>query len=224
MSLKIPVTKRIIRNHFQYGFWKYLLLIVIALFGWNLIYTTTRYRPPENKKVEFIGQAVSMEGLSVQTLADTIHAEVMPEMEEVTASSVTYDDTYGDMQLIVWVSAGQGDVYLLSKDRYTSLSEQESLMDLTPYVASGALQTEGIDLTGGYGKNAETGASELLGIPADSLTGLSDYGLLTADGVLCVLVNNGNDDYSVAFLNYLLTHMRAETAGDTAVPSVTSAP
>ena len=38
-------------------------------------------------------------------------------MEEVTATIVTFDNAYGDMQLTVWVSAGQGDVYLLSKER-----------------------------------------------------------------------------------------------------------
>ncbi len=223
MSLKMPITKRIIRNHFHYGFWKYLLLAVIALFGWNLLYTTTRYRPPEDKKVEFIAEAASMNGLDVQTLADTIHAQVMPEMEEVTASSITYDDTYGDMQLIVWVSAGQGDVYLLSKDRFTSLTQEEALLDLSPYLADGTLQTDGIDLSRGYAKNADTGARELLGIPADSLTGLAAYGLRTSDGVLCVLARNGNDEYSIKFVNYLLTHMRTDGT-DTAEAAGTPVP
>ena len=56
MSLKMPITKNKIRNHFHYSFWKYLVLIAIALFGWNLIYTTTRYRPPENAKIEFFAE------------------------------------------------------------------------------------------------------------------------------------------------------------------------
>ena len=118
MSLKMPITKRKIRNHFQYSFWKYLLLIVIAIFGWNLIYTSTRYQSPENLKVEFLAEVGSAGGEDLQSLADQIHEEIMPEMEDVTASAITYDETYGDMQLTVCVSAAQGDVYLISQDRF----------------------------------------------------------------------------------------------------------
>ena len=208
MSLNLPITSQKIRNHFQYSFWKYLLLIVIALFGWNLLYTTTRYQSPENLKVEFYAEGNMTYSEALQTLADQIHAEVLPDMEEVTATITTFDETYGDMQLMVWVSAGQGDVYLLSKDRFQNMAENEAALDLQPYVDSGALQTEGIDLTGGYVRDAESGVTKLFGIPADSLTGLNDYGLVTKDAVFWILAQNRNDDSSVAFLNYLLTHMQ----------------
>ncbi|MDD3214349.1 MAG: hypothetical protein PHY64_11780 [Eubacteriales bacterium] len=220
MSLKMPVTKRKIQNHFQYGFWKYLILLVIALFGWNLIYTTTRYQSPPNLKVEFYAESSIPGEKDPQALADQIHQEIMPEMEEVTATTVTYDDTYGDMQLVVWVSAGQGDIYLLSDDRFDSMSENEAMMDLQPYVDSGALNVDGLDLTGGYVKDSDTGKTVLLGIPADDLPGLADYGLLTTDADLCILANNGNDEYSVKFLNYLLTHMRASDEADSTGESV----
>ncbi len=208
MSLKMPITKNKIRNHFHYSFWKYLVLIAIALFGWNLIYTSTRYQSPENLKVEFYAEAGAIGGKDLQALADQIHTEIMPEMEEVTASTITYDQTYGDMQLTVWVSAGQGDVYLLSGTRFKSLASNEALMDLQPYIDNGTLNVDGLDLSKGYYTDTDTGKKTLVGIPADHLPGLADYGLITNDGVLCVLVNNGNDAYSMKFLNYLLTHMR----------------
>jgi len=224
MSLKMPITKRKIRNHFQYSFWKYLLLIVIAIFGWNLIYTSTRYQSPENLKVEFLAEVGSAGGEDLQSLADQIHEEIMPEMEDVTASAITYDETYGDMQLTVWVSAAQGDVYLISQDRFETLADNEALLDLTPYVESGALDTEGLDLEDGYVNSSETGKRMLVGIPSDELTKLSDYGLITTGGELCALVNNGNDEYTILFLNYLLEHMRADDAADAAAPSETVAP
>lgn len=211
MSLSLPITSQKVRNHFHYSFWKYLLLIVIALFGWNLLYTTTRYQSPENLKVEFYAEGNMTYSEALQALADQIHTEVLPDMEEVTATITTFDEMYGDMQLMVWVSAGQGDVYLLSKDRFQSMAENEAALDLQPYVDSGALQTEGIDLTGGYVRDSETGLTKLMGIPADSMTGLNDYGLVTQDAVFWVLAQNGNDDNTIAFLNYLLTHMQAQT-------------
>jgi len=209
MSLSLPITSQRIRNHFQYSFWKYLLLIAIALFGWNLIYTTTRYQSPENLKVEFYAEGSLSASEDLQALADQIHQEVLPDMEEVTATVTTYDDTYGDMQLMVWVSAGQGDVYLLSDDRFQNMAANEAALDLQPYVDSGALHTEGIDLTEGYVRDSETGVTTLMGIPADTLTGLNRYGLITDDAMFWILAQNGNDDNAVKFLDYLLTHMQA---------------
>ena len=60
----MPITSRKIRNHFHYSFWKYLLLIAIVFFGWNLIYTTTRYRSPDTLKVEFMAQGAYMQATS----------------------------------------------------------------------------------------------------------------------------------------------------------------
>ncbi len=204
MPFSMPITRRKIQSHFQYGFWKYLVLAVLAVFGWNLLYTTTRYRPPETAKVEFFAEGSSAAETEVQALADRIHADVMPEMEEVSSTVVTFDDMYGDMQLTVWVSAGQGDVYLVDKARFLTLGSSEALMDLAPYLKSGALQADGIDLSGGYITGEEGGAPALLGIPADSLTGLAAYGLTGEGMVLCLLVNGGNDEYAVKFLNALV--------------------
>ncbi|MCE5344483.1 MAG: hypothetical protein LLF96_13000 [Eubacteriales bacterium] len=227
MRLKMPITRRKIQNHLQYGLWKYLLLIIIALAGWNLIYTTTRYQSPDNLKVEFYAQSAGMDEKGLQALADQIHAEVMPEMEEVTTTLVTFDDTYGDMQLMVWVSAAQGDIYLLTDDRFTSLAANEALLDLQPYIDSGELDVTGLDLSNGYVKDAETGTRTLVGIPAANLPKLADYGLLTTDASLCILGNNGNDEYSIKFLNYLLTHMQADSPtaqGETTAPAATVQP
>ena len=51
------------------------------------------------------------------------------------------------MQLTVWVSAGQGDVYLISKARYLNIANNEGALNLEPYLASGALDVRGIDLS-----------------------------------------------------------------------------
>lgn len=213
MRLKMPITRRRIHNHFHYGLWKYLLLIAIALFGWNLIYTTTRYRPPESAKLEFFAESSSLSNDALQALADQIHTEVMPELEEVTATAITFDEAYGDMQLVVWVSAGQGDVYLLSKSRFLSMAANDAMLDLTTYVENGQLDVSGIDLAGGYVRSGGTGQQMLMGIPTDHLAGLSDYGVAPEGMVLSVLINGGNDTYAIAFLNALLTHLRTAVTG-----------
>ena len=42
--MRLPSTRERIRTHFQYAWWQYVLLVCLAVFGWNLLYTTTRYR------------------------------------------------------------------------------------------------------------------------------------------------------------------------------------
>ncbi|MEG2315500.1 MAG: hypothetical protein RSC91_04745, partial [Clostridia bacterium] len=60
MNLKMPITKRRIKNHFTYAWWQYALLLGVAIFGWNLLHTSTHYRSPEALKVEWYGEGLLM--------------------------------------------------------------------------------------------------------------------------------------------------------------------
>ena len=44
---------------------------------------------------------------------DNIRQTEMPDMEEVNGLALTIDDTYGPMQLMTYLAAGEGDIYLL---------------------------------------------------------------------------------------------------------------
>ena len=43
-----------IKNHFQYRLWVYLLIAVAGWFAADLLYTVTAYRPPAERKVDFV--------------------------------------------------------------------------------------------------------------------------------------------------------------------------
>ncbi|MEG0864177.1 MAG: hypothetical protein RSE58_10430 [Clostridia bacterium] len=210
MSLRMPITKRIIKNHFLYAWWQYVLIIGISIFGWNLLFTTTHYRSPENLKVEWYseGYALPESPKSIDDLIATVHQEVLPDMEEVTFTPIGYDETYGDMQMMVWVSAAQGDLYMLTLERFQSLGQGGALLDLQPYVDDGTLKVEGIDLTNGYVKDAETGKKYLLGIPTDSLKELEAYGFVPGGETLSLLAAGGNIENTIKLMNYLLTEMK----------------
>lgn len=210
--MPLPITKARIQHHFHYSLWKYILLIALSIFGWNLLFTTTHYRSPEDKKVEFYADGYYDEaaGANMDALLEKIHSEVMPEMEEVTMTMLTIDETYGNVQLTVWVSAGQGDVYLLFHDRFLSLAQGGAFIDLQPYIDQGLLHVEGIDLTRGQVRDEETGMLVQCGIPADSLKGLYGYGVAVEEATFGILASSGNEEYAVRFLDYLLTHMGEE--------------
>lgn len=212
MNLKMPITKDKIKTHFHYHLWKYILLVVLSALLWNLLFTTTHYRTPEALKIEFYteGYQTSETEASMNALLSKIHADVMPEMEEVSYTVLTLDETYGDMQLTVWATAGQGDVYVLQKDRFLRLAQSGAMIDLQPYVDNGMLNVDGIDLTAGMVSDEETGVKVLRGIPAATLSRLDMCGVMTQDTMLSVLTISGNEEYALRFLDYLLTHMRED--------------
>ena len=39
--MKTPITIKAIRQHFTYAWWKYALLALLAIFGWNLLSAIT---------------------------------------------------------------------------------------------------------------------------------------------------------------------------------------
>lgn len=210
MSLRIPITKKRIKTHFTYAWWQYVLLAVLAIFGWNLLFTTTHYRSPEHLKVEWYCDSHSSyaEAHDVYEWMTQLNQELLPDMEEVTFTEVGLDQTYGEMQLLVWASAGQGDLYMLAKPRFDSLAAGGAMADLQPYIDSGALHVEGIDMQNGYVTDSETGKMYLVGVPADALTGLHAYGIATEGEVLGLLTSGGNIDNTLKLLNFLLDTMR----------------
>ena len=117
--MKTPLTAKNIQSHFQYSWWKYLLLGVIGIMGWNLFYTMTAYRPPEEKKVVTYIYAYGDQNAFDALLAQA-QQEVLPDMEDVSCVFVTADETYGVMALTTYIYAREGDLFLLPKDEYQS--------------------------------------------------------------------------------------------------------
>lgn len=202
--MKLTIDKNRVRNHFTYNWWQYLILIVCAIFGWNLLFTTTGYRTPPELKVDWYYQGPindSMEKSAV-ALIRGICDEIHPEIEEINFVQVGTDETYGPMQLTVWVAAGEGDLYLLD---YNSFSQVGSgMVDLQPYIDNGLLKVDGLKLKKGYVRDTETNEKYLCGIPAENFTGLADIGITLTDKVFGVLANCGNVDTTVEVMQKML--------------------
>ncbi len=209
MKISMPITKKRIKHHFNYAWWQYVLLLVVAVLGWNLIHTTTHYRSPEHLKVDwFYGAYLTDNGELADAFAQKLHQDVLPEMEEVNFQSFISDDTYTAMQLTAWTFAGEGDLYSLPKQHFDNLSTSGVLMNLKPHVDSGLLKVDGVDLTSGIVRNPNTGEDWLVGIPMSSVPGLRQYGFIADDSYFCVLINGGNDENTLKLLAHLLENYR----------------
>ena len=121
--MKTPLTKEKLQNHFTYSLWKYALLAVIAIFGWNLIYSMTAYQAPEEKKVVMGVYSFGSED-NINAYMEKVRVELMPDMEEMYASYIAADATYGDMILSTRIAARDCDIYVLPRAQFQSYSAQ----------------------------------------------------------------------------------------------------
>ena len=210
MKISLPITKQRISSHFMYGWWQYVLLVVIAVFTFNILYTTTKYRSPEHLVVEWYyeGGLLEENEKKVSTYLETVKQNKLSSMEVVELIPTVLDDTYGSMQLMTWVSGGQGDLFQLTPTYFKQLASTSAVIDLQPYIDNGSLQVQGISLENGYVTETETGNVYLKGIPTDQLTSLSEYGIANKKMFLSVLANGGNVDNTIILLNELIRTMK----------------
>ena len=211
--MKTPVNRRTLKQHLTYNWWKYVLFLVIGAFGVDLLYTVTTPRIPDDKKVDFyISGYVDTEKLDEYT--EKVRSEKMPQLEKIQQVSLYMDDTYGPMQLMTYIAAGEGDVYLLPRENFLSLASEGAFVALEEDPELMAILSD-VDLQRGWRKNTETGETLLYGIPQDKLPGLIQYAYCD-NGFLSVLFNNRNQENALEFLRILCRDM---LQGETAEPA-----
>lgn len=208
--MKTPITRQRLRNHLTYAWWKYALLIVAAIAGWNMFYTVTRYRAPENKKV-IMNLYVFADQEGLDAYMAQVNATLMPEMEEMNTIYTLIDDSYGEMIFTAQVTVSEGDVYLLSRAHFQQYASTGVFRPLeTDEELMAMLEEAGISISQGWRVETESGEMHLYGIPCVSLPGLAAYVADPTDCFLAVLYNNQNDEPVMRFFNILIADMLKE--------------
>lgn len=215
--MKTPVTSKSLRQHFTYNWWVYLLIALLAFGLVDLLYTVTAYRSPRDKTIGFyVYGYVNDTGMSAYM--NNVRETEMSDMEEMTPVMLAMDDTYGPMQLMTYLSAGEGDVYMLPREQFLNYSMGGYMVPLENDAELMALfDAAGVNLQSGWRKETETGENHLYGIPQDKLPGLIQYAY-AQDGFLCVPLTGGNQENAMKFLRILCRNMLTappeETAAD----------
>ena len=221
MRISTPINRETLKNHTTYSTWKYLLMAACVIFGWSLIYTTTAYRSPQNKRIDVYIQSNTASSDLVQAFLDPIWKETVPEMETVSGVLLsTIDDYTTSMQLMTYFAAGEGDIYFLTEQYFKSYASQGSFLELEDLVADGTIQADDIELSKGYVAYVETydddgrptkTSRHLYGIPLDTFYGFMNGMQLDNRGLYAVIcVNNQNDENVIPFFNALLQAGRGE--------------
>lgn len=201
-----PITRSRLKQHLTYSWWKYVLLLVIGFFAVDLAYSVTAPRVPEEKKIEFYVYGYTDDAPLADYL-NGIRESRMPEMEEISALALMPDESYGPMQLMAYMAAHQGDIYVLPRDNFLGYASEGSFVALENDAELMALFTDaGVDLQRGWRKDTNTGETHLYGIPVDKLPSLRQYAYCE-NGFASVFIANGNDENVMKFFRILCGDM-----------------
>ena len=200
MKIKTPVTRKKIRTHITYNFWK------------------SAYRSPADKRIDVYIQSPLVTEQRAEAFFQPIWEERVPDMEVVDSVILTSStqDYYGSMQLTVYIMAQEGDIYLLSSSDFKTFASQDVFLDLQPAIDEGKLHVEGLDLSAGYvalvdDNGLPTGERQLFGIPASALGGIAEgLGMDTRDVVISVTSFSGNEENVLRFLDGMIQAGRVQ--------------
>ena len=204
------ITKKRLKNHFAYSWWKYALAAVLSVMGVSLVFSATRYEPPADRQL-------TVYVLNDYTDAETMQAdlwarikEAHPEQEALFVQNIDLTDSsniYAPMQFSTYVAAQQGDVFLIPYDEMLKIvadSPEDALVDLTAYIESGVIDVSGLDLSACTMKKLD-GTTGIYAVPADQLYGLRTAYYNDAKGsVLCIPIYSQNQDTAAEAIRILM--------------------
>ena len=140
MRIKTPINRETVRHHITYSSWKYIVMAVMVLMGWSLIYTTTAYRSPQNKRIDVYVQSNIGSQEMIDAFLEPIWKKTVPEMETVSSVILaTVDDYTTTMQLMTYMAAGEADIYFLNEQYFKSYASQGGFLPLEDLIAGGSL-------------------------------------------------------------------------------------
>lgn len=201
--MKTPLSSARLQQHLHYSWWKYVLLAACTLFFWNIVFSVTAYRAPANLKVNLYAYCFGEQD-PLDAYLDNIRLTEMSDMEEMRCVFMSPDETYGPMQLMTYVAAAEGDLYVLDKDNYQSYASQGMFIPLEGIVEELGLTEQGTSLERSWRKDNETGERHLFGIPMNYLPGFSAFtGINLNNYYIGVATNSGNEENTVKLLKIL---------------------
>lgn len=212
------ITKKWLKNHWTYNWWKYMLLACVCVMGVNVLFTTTAYRPPEEKKIElYVCNGYVDQQVLDEQVSQTFFAR-FPDQEEMTVMNINLasQDMYVQMQFTTYLAAQQGDVLLLPESQVYQLAASgadNAFMELTPYIESGVINLDKYGVQGLTLIDTQ-GVKGIYAIPADTLYGLFELGNTPENSYLCLTGYSGNEDTAAAVIDMLFEMYQADKPQD----------
>ena len=205
MTVKTPINRKVLSQHFHYSWWMYVLSAVLCFFLWDLIYTVSAPRTPESEKLELYIYAYG-DSAAVDSYLEGIHAGEMSDVTEMNAQYIMPDESSGLMVLATRIMAGEGDLYLLPRDSFQSYASQGLFVALDELEGIQEIcEAAGLNIERGWRKNQDTNERHLYGLPTSSMLQIPSWTYSgSTEMYLCVRSYNGNDDNAEKLLRIIL--------------------
>ena len=203
---------RALREHIRKYFWIYLVGIALCLVGTSLLWTTTRPRPQNYEEViVYLADGFSNPA-PLKDVADDMLARNQP--YDDTLKSVQFQSlmsTEGDYNsstlLVTRLAVGEADAFIACQPAMDALVTSQALLPLDDYVAAGWPGDYGLEPFYAELVDEDTGERTrfLAGLRVDSLTALSELGVIMPEGAtLCVTANGGNVETTMKAVEFML--------------------
>lgn len=215
--MRTPLTAARLRQHFGYGWWKYVLALVLTLGLLNLFFAMTGPRVPDNQRVELFVYGAANEDIFNAYLED-VRVRKFPVQQQFTASVFT-DLNEGMAAMGTRVLAGDGELFLLTNEVYRSYAEQGVLVPLDDH-AEVITELRGLGIsTDDARSQGPDGTLRVYGINVRALPVMESWLYdRSQDHYLCIRVANGNDDTALSLFLWMAENLR-EAAGVLEIPS-----
>lgn len=207
--MKVNIKK--LKTHFLYSAWVYILIIVLSISLWDLLYTMTEYRSPEDKIVElYVADNPLFDDEKFESVRAEISDTLLQDMEEVNVYKLfatDNDDFTGNMQINTYIMSSQGDVYIMSRERFKSYASGGAFLPLDSFITDKSIVKSDYDYKRGiatYTDNDDKLYTAVYGISLKNTPVLKQYGIDTDNSFIAVLYSNANDINSVKMLNYII--------------------
>ncbi|MDD4080633.1 MAG: hypothetical protein PHP02_04375 [Eubacteriales bacterium] len=215
MKLTLKPDGRTLRHHFSYHWWQYALIAVLSFAVWNLIYTQTDYRASGEKRIDIYVQTAEAQSDERLAALIAIGENAAPDVEEVNVMTVMPSgamDMYAGVQLITYLSAQEGDIYVLGTEDFKRFAAQGAFMPLGG--GDSGLDITPEDLRSGFvtpmemqddGTEKPASESRFFGIPLARFSVAAQLlGLSRQDMFLSVTHYCDNPESTLAFIDFLL--------------------
>lgn len=221
--MKTPITKKNIKHHLSYSLWKYILLVVLAVLGWNLVFSATQYQVPDEKKV-VLGVYAFGDEVNINSYMEQVRVDLMPDMEEMISMYIMPDEAYGDMILTTRIAARDCDIYVFPRAQFQSYAANGAFMPLEQVLPDLLTELESAGVSLSRGKRAleskapegvafttETGSKYQYAIPCADLPGMSAMLQCdTSDMYIGIFYTTGNDENVIKFFAQFIRDMMEE--------------
>lgn len=201
-----------LKNHLTYNWWKYLIVLIVGIFGVDLLYTLTEPRVPDDRKIEVIVCGASLDQ-DFSEYMERVRINQMPDLMKTELSVIPNDET-AIQYLTVRIGTQGGDLYFLPEDQFGTMAENGALLpleddaDLKRIIGNLNLDT---------GWRTEYGSRDmhLYGIPIYNQNGKSQFSGLEQyfyipNGYLCLLRYGKNLDNARKFLQIVCQDMMSD--------------